>query len=186
MKRLFLILSSMLLAIVIISCSSENHKIKKALKSSIPIESVKDYKYKSHQIIETLLKSSVEDSVSKYEHSNIVTEMSIKSKRQIRDSYQKNLDDCRRKQMKTLCGLQSSYDILIRDWQRMLNDVNEEIVQDSLKIKTNNKKITFLRQHLDNTNSPIIFYVVRHDYQLAGVYYQENVTLDANYQLINY
>ena len=114
----------------------------------------------------------------------MVTEMSIKSKRQMRDSYQRNLDDCRRKQMNTLYWLQSSYDILIGDWQRMLNDVNEEIVQDSLKIKSNNKKIAFLRQHLDNTNSPIIFYVVRHDYQLAGVYYQENVTLDANYQLI--
>lgn len=176
----------MLLAIVIISCSSENHKIKKALKSSIPVESVKNYKYKSHQIIETLLKSSVEDSVSKYERSNMVTEMSIKSKKQMRDSYQRNLDDCRQEQMNTLYWLQSSYDRLIGDWQRMLKDVNEEIAQDSLKIKSNNKKIAFFRQHLDNTNSPIIFYVVRHDYQLAGVYYQENVTLDANYQLINY
>lgn len=186
MKRLFLILSFMLGVIAPTSCSSENHKIKKALKSSIPVESVKDYKYKSHQIIETLLKSSVEDSVSKYERSNMVTEMSIKRKEQMRDSYQRNLDNCRREQKNTLYWLQSSYDRLIEDWQSMLNDVNEEIAQDSLKIKTNNKKIALFRQHLDNTNSPIIFYVVRHDYQLAGGYYQENVILDANYQLISY
>ena len=184
MKRIFSILFFSIVAIAMISCSSENVKIKKALKSSIPVESIRNYKYKSHQIIETLLKSNVEDSIATYESANRVTEMSIERKNQMRDSYQTNLDDCRRQQRNTLYWLRSSYDGLIRDWQRMLDDVNEEIAEDSLKIKANNEKIEFFRHHLENTDSPIIFYVVRHEYQLSGAYRREDVTLDANYQLI--
>ena len=186
MKRFILILSSLLLVIGMISCSSESAKIKKALKSSIPIESVKKYKYKSHQIIETLLKSNVEDSISTYERLNKVAEMSINRKNLMRDSYLSNLDDCKREQRNTLYWLRSSYDGLIRDWQRMIDDVNEEIAEDSLRIKANNEKIAFFRQHLDNTTSPMICYVVRHNYQLAGAFHREDVTLDANYKLINY
>lgn len=182
-RVIFLSLFSFVL-ILIVSCSSENIKIKKALKATIPNEQLRDYKYKSHQILETLLSNNVEDSISSYETANTVKEMSIERKLKLKDSYQENLDDCRRKRQHTLSWLRGDYDSLIRDWQEMLEDVNEQIMEDSLEISSNNKKIAFFKQHLYNTNSPIIFYKILHEYQLNGAYHREEVMLDANYELI--
>lgn len=184
MKRIGSKLLIATLAIMMVGCNSENAKIKRALKSSIPVESVNNYKYKSHQIIETLLRGSVQDSISSYETSNRVTEMSIEHKNQMKDTYMENLEDCKRQKRNTLYWLRSSYDSIIRDWERMLGDVKEEIAEDSLKIAANNEKISFFRQHLENTDSPIVFYKVRHEYQLSGAYRREDVVLDANYQLV--
>ncbi len=184
MKRICSILLIAVTALSFVCCSSEDAKIKKALKLTIPADRVKEYKYKSHQIIETQLKSSIEDSISTYESSNRVVEMYLQNKFQRKNTYQENLDDCRRQQRNTLSWLRSSYNGLIRDWQRMLDDINVEIAGDSLKIKENNEKIAFFRHHLENTNSPIIFYKVRHEYQLSGAYRREDVVLDSNFNLI--
>ncbi len=184
MKRIGFIVLIAMQALIMIGCNSENAKIKRALKSSIPVELLNNYKYKSHQIIETLLRSSVQDSLSSYEISNRLAETSIDRKNQMKDTYLENLEDCKRQKRNTLYWLRSSYDIIIRDWERMLNDVEEEIAEDSLKIAVNNDKISFFRHHLDITDSPIIFYKIRHEYQLSGAYRREDVTLDANYQLV--
>lgn len=186
MKHLLHIFVSLILVSVIICCNSESAQIKRSLKSSIPIESVKLYKYKSHQIIETLLKNNVEDSISTYEQVNNVIEMSIDYKKQICNYYQSNLDDCIRKQKDTFYWMRDSYDALIKDWQRMIDGVNEKIAEDSLKIKSNNNRIALYRQYLDNTATPIVFYVVKHNYLLDGTSCLEYITLDANYKLINY
>lgn len=184
MKRTLILPLVMILTALLSSCSSEKAKIKRALKSTIPVESVKGYNYKSHQIIETLLSDSVKDSILSYESSNLVKEMSIKRKLQTKKSYQESLDDCREKRQNTLYWLRGSYDGLIRDWQKMLDDVNEKIAKDSLEISHNNEKIAFFQQNLEKTESPIIFYKVRHEYQLNGTYHREDVMLDANYELI--
>ena len=135
MRRICPILFVLVAAFSLTCCSSENTKIKKALKASIPAEKVKEYKYKSHQLIETQLKNSIEDSISTYESSNRVIERLLVNKYQRKDTYQENLDDCRRQQRNTLSWLSSSYNGLIRDWQRMLDDITEEIAEDSLKKK---------------------------------------------------
>lgn len=184
MKRKDISILLVLLSIIIAGCNSENSRIKKALKTSISTEQVKNYKYKSHQILETLLRNNVLDSISLYESRNHMAEISIARKQQMKQIYKEKLDDCLRQQHNTLYWLRSSYNSIIRDWQRMLDEAQVGIDEDSLTIVTISKRIEFFRQHLKETKSPIVFYKVRHEYLLNGAYRSEDVILDSNYQLI--
>ena len=49
MKKFIVAPIILMLTIFLLSCNSEDSKIKEALKSAIPTEMVKNYEYKSHQ-----------------------------------------------------------------------------------------------------------------------------------------
>ena len=184
MKNQVLLLTICLLSVV--GCSSEKAKIKKALKTTIPIEQVGEYKFKSYTITETLLKNNVEDSIASLNNRNMTKQMMIELQQQRRNGYIVSLEDCKRQKRNTLSWLRSSYDSIIRDWQRMIDETNQKIQQDSSVIIANNQKIAFFKDYLDKTKTPIVFYKVNHSYTLRGMIKNEDVMLDDNYKPVKY
>lgn len=158
--------------------------IKEALKSAIPAEMVNNYEYKSHQIVETILDSNIKDSISSLESASTVRIMLLEEKDQEREYYLAQIDQMKHQQQTTLPWLRSDYKGLIRDWQRMLDDVNREMKQDSLVMDSLNKRIDYFNSCIEGTDSPIIFYKVKHVYTLSGAYHCDEIVLDSKYQLV--
>ena len=184
MKKIILLFASYLLAIFMQSCDSENSKIKESLKSSVPAEMEKNYEYKSHQIIETILESNIKDSISSLESTNIAKEIFLEEKNKKKMYYLAQIDEMKRQQQKTLPWLRGDYRGLIRDWQRMLDDVNRDMKKDSLVMDSLKKRIDYFNSCIEGTDSPIIFYKVKHEYTLSGAYHCDEVVLDSKYQLV--
>ena len=134
--------------IFVFGCSSEKSKIKKALKSSIPIEQVGNYKFQSYTITETLLKSNIEDTISTLQSSNMAKQMIIDNQIRRREGYQSNLEDWKHQERTTLSWLRSSYDSVIRTWEEMIKEVNEKIQTDSSFIIANNQRIEFFQDYI--------------------------------------
>lgn len=174
----------LLLAIFMNSCNSEESQIKDALKSSIPTEIAKDYKYKSHQIVETILDSNIKDSISSLESANAVRVMLLEEKDKKKKYYLSQIDQMKRQQQTTLPWLRGDYRSLIRDWQRMLDDVNRDMKKDSLVMDSLIMRIDYFNRCIEGTDSPIIFYKVKHEYTLSGAYHCDEVVLDSKYQLV--
>ena len=185
MKRLFVISLFAFFLLSLTGCSTEKSKIRAALKSSIPVESIKQYKFKAYQITETQLRNSIQDSISTLRTEIEGIESSISQQRKLMASYKSSLEDCRRQQRNTLYWLSGTYDRLISEWQELIDNANKTIADDSTRLAKTNDRIAFYQTHLNSTDSPIIFYKIRHDYELSGAYRREDVTLDANYQLIH-
>ena len=173
-----------LLSIFMYSCNSEESKIKDALKNSIPVEMVKDYEYKSHQILETILDSNIKDSISSLESKIAVRIMLLEEKDEKRKYYLAQIDEMKRQQQTTLPWLRGDYKGLIKDWQRMLDDANKDMKKDSLIMDSINKRIDCLNNYIEGADSPIIFYKIKHEYMLSGAYHCDEVVLDSKYQLV--
>lgn len=182
MNNRVLVLSLCLLSVL--GCSSEKSNIKKALKSSIPTEQVGEYKFKDYIITETLLKNNVEDSISTLKNQNLAKQATIESQKRLREGYLTNLEDCKRQQRTTLYWLRSSYNSIIRDWEKMIKESNEKIQMDSSAVVANNQRISFFQSYLDKTKNPIVFYKVRHSYTLRGAIKSDDVLLDEDYNLV--
>lgn len=144
MKKFALPYFILLLSIFMFSCNSEDSMIKDALKSAIPAEMVKNYEYKSHQIVETILDSNIKDSISSLESAVVAKEIMLEEKDKKKKYYLSQIDEMRRQQQTTLPWLRGDYRGLIRDWQRMLDDVSREMKQDSLVMDSLNKRIDYL------------------------------------------
>lgn len=184
MKKFTLPYFILLLSIFMYSCNSEDSKIKEALKSTIPTEVVKNYEYKSHQIVETILDSNIKDSISALESDNTVKIMLLEEKDKKKEYYLAQIAQMKHQQQTTLPWLRGDYRGLIRDWQRMLDDVNREMKQDSLVMDSLNKRIDYFNDCIEGADSPIIFYKVKHEYMLSGAYHCDEVVLDSKYQLV--
>ena len=105
----------LILVVLTFSCNSEESKIKEVLKSTIPVEMAKNYKYKSHQITETVLESNIKDSISSLESANYVKEMFLEEKNKKKTYYLAQIDEMKRQQQTTLPWLRGDYRGLIRD-----------------------------------------------------------------------
>ena len=66
----------------------------------------------------------------------------------------------------------------------MLDDVNREMKKDSLEMDSVNQRIDYFNSCIEGTDSPIIFYKVKHEYTLSGAYHCDEVILDSKYQLV--
>lgn len=175
------------LLLILGSCSSEESKIKDSLKKSIPIENRNLYQFKSYTIVASLLKSSIEDSISNLEISNRVLQMKIDGENQLKESYVSNLKDCEYQKRNTLPWLRSSYDSLIQDWQEMIDKSVAQIHADSCIIAKNDKEIQSFRTYIeraDSAKSPVIFFKMHHTYTLNGAMKREDVLLDFEYQIV--
>lgn len=184
MKKFIVAPIILMLTIFLLSCNSEDSKIKEALKSAIPTEMVKNYEYKSHQIVETILDSNIKDSISALESANTVKIMLLEEKDKKKEYYLAQIAQMKRQQQTTLPWLRGDYRGIIRDWQRMLDDVNREMKQDSLVMDSLNKRIDYFNGCIEGADSPIIFYKVKHEYMLSGAYHCDEVVLDSRYQLV--
>ena len=184
MKNYFISAIIPMLTIFLFSCNSEDSKIKDALKSTIPSEMTKNYQYKSHQVLETILDSNIKDSISSVESKITVREMFLEEKNEKKDYYLAQIDEMKRQQQTTLPWLRGDYRGLIRDWQRMLDDVNKEMKQDSVFMDSLNNRIDYFNSCIEDADSPIIFYKIKHEYMLSGAYHCDEVVLDSKYQLV--
>ena len=184
MKKLFVPSVLFMLSFFMFSCDTEESMIKESLKSAIPAEMVKNYEYKSHQIIETILDSNIKDSISSLESANVAKEIMLEEKDKKKKYYLSQIDEMRRQQQTTLPWLRGDYRGLIRDWQRMLDEVNMDMKKDSIVMDSLNKRIDYFNSCIEGTDSPIIFYKVKHEYMLSGAYHCDEVVLDSKYQLV--
>lgn len=123
----------LLFVITMTSCSNEEIRIKRALKLSIPEYLKAEYKYDSHILLETLLKSNLTDSIASIEqdiqyHKQI---MKLDSIRLV--DIKHNLHESREQKASTLYYLRSAYDDIIeslRKWrtkwkQKLANTSNQ-------------------------------------------------------------
>jgi len=185
MKKIIIPSMFLMLTTFMCGCDSEDSKIKESLKSTVPAEMVENYEYKSHQITETVLDSNIKDSISSLESLNIAKEMLLEDKYKKKTFYLAKIDEMKHQQQTTLPWLRGDYRNIIRDWQRMLDDINREMKEDSLEMDSVNKRIDYFKNCIEGTDSPIIFYKIKHEYMLSGAYHCDEVMLDSKYQIVN-
>lgn len=181
MKRILLFLC---IIVVLGSCSSEKSNIKRALKSSVPQELIKEYKFKEYTVLETILEMNLKDSIAAQESKIKVNELMMKSDSTRLLGYQAEIQSCKYQQATTLSWLRSSYNSIIRTYEDMANDVIEKLEEKSAE---NDECRRIIRKHEDaisSTDSPIIYYKVRHNYTIHGAIRDTVVTLDSKYQLV--
>ena len=183
MRLLGIILLSVLL---ICSCSREDSKIKDGLRSSISVEQVQNYKLKEYIIVETILDVNIKDSINKYLGDIRVNEELIKYDSLRLKPILFNIEECKEQKANTLYYLRSSYDDLIIDYKKMSDEIEQDIQEKQNKNKNNRIKIEKFKQVLETANSPIIYYKIKHIYNLGGMRKEEIVTLDFNYKYINF
>ena len=185
MKNRICVVIIFLSAAFLMGCSSETRRIKKALRETIPVELLSQYKLKSYSIIGTLLENNVKDSIIRYQRNKSILEQNIQDQKAFIRLYEKNIEDCRLERSRTLYWLRGSYDNLIDDYQRMIQDAEGKINNDSLLLIHNEERIAFYEKSLVQAQSPIIFYIIQHNYSIDGLNRNERVVLDSDYNLTN-
>lgn len=183
MKLLGTIIVSMLL---ICSCSTQDSKIKDGLRSSIPVERKQGYEFKEFTIIETILDVNIKDSINKYLGDIKVNEELIKYDSLRLKPILSNIEECEENRANTIYYLRSTYDGLIRDYNKMCDEILQDIQEKENMNKTYRIKIDKLKHLLETVNTPIVYYKIKHIYNLDGMRKEEIVTLDFNYKYINF
>lgn len=116
-----------ILTISFASCTSENAKIKKALKASVSEALRSEYKYDSHLLLETILKSNLTDSISAFKLDIETTRDMMRLDSLRLSNIRNNMADCRRQRANTLYFLRSTYDDLIEDYEEMEEGIIEKL-----------------------------------------------------------
>ena len=172
------------LFVLLVSCTSEEAKLKNALITSIP-ESVKDeYQYESHVLLETLLKSNLTDSIISLRAEIITNETLMQMDSTRLADIQSSIDECEELRANTMYFLKSSYDQIIDDYEDMADDIIEKIEGYQNEIDLCQSKIDFLSNAMSETESPIVFYMVRHTYRLRGMYRDTTVYINSKYEIV--
>lgn len=167
-----------------VSCTSEEGKLKKALIASIP-ESVKsEYQYESHVLLETLLKSNLTDSISSLRAEIITNETLMQMDSTQLANIQSSIDECEELRANTMYFLKSSYDQIIDDYEDMAADIIEKIEGYQSEIGLCESKIDFLSNAMSETESPIVFYKVKHTYRMRGMYRDTIVYINSKYEIV--
>ncbi len=184
MKRLFCIFLPWLIVVLCASCTSEETKLKKALIASIP-ESVKsEYQYDSHVLLETLLKSNLTDSISSLRAEIITNETLIEMDSTRLAEILSSIDECEALRANTMYFLRSSYDQIIDDYEDMAADIIEKIEDYQSCISSCESKIEYLSNAMYETDSPIVFYKVKHTYKMRGMYRDTIVYINSKYEIV--
>lgn len=176
--------STIVLALLLCSCSSSDSKIKKSLENSISVDLVQGYELQEYMVLETILDINIKDSIAQYRSKLMTNEFMIHSDSVRLKPILANMNDCKRQRASTFYSLRSTYDRLIRDYEKMHDDIMQEIQEKEEDNKTLNSKIENLEAVLESLNSPIVYYKIKHIYDLNGMRKEEIVTLDSNYKFI--
>ena len=176
---------TVLLTISLVSCSTEERKIREALKVSVPEDIRKEYKFKEYKIIETILKENIQDSISK---ARAVVESYNKSKEVYKNligDYDRQIEKCRQQRASTLYYLRGTYDLLIDDYEDLKDDAEEKLDEMNKEIESSKSKIERWNKCIEENESPILFYLVRHTYMLRGAIKEKIEILDSEYKLVD-
>lgn len=183
MKR-FYSLVLVILVMSLVSCTSEDAKIKKALKASVAESVQSEYKYDSHILLETILKSNLTDSISSFKIDISTTRDLMRLDSLRLDNIRNNMADCRRQRANTMYFLRHTYDDLIEDYEEMEEDIIEKLNERNREILEKEAKVAFWSQSMYETDSPIVFYKVKHAFKMRGVYRDTVVLLNSKYEIV--
>lgn len=181
MKKCLLVL---LLLPICYSCSFENSAIKKSLKNTINPKLVKEYKLQEYKIIETITVDNLTDSIYQIEAKKNRNEKLIDLYLEKIQDYKNNIADCERQKRKTLSWLRSDYDMIISDYERMQSEAESEIEAFEKEDKELNNRLRRYKTAIEESKSPIIYYVIQHNYTIRGANKNEIVYLDTDYCVV--
>lgn len=166
-----------------ISCTNEDTKIKKALINSIPKSLYGEYKYHSHLLLETILKSNLTDSLLSLKIAIGTTRDLMRSDSLRLYNIRYNIADSKRQRANTLYSMRSIYDDIIEDYEEMEAEIVTNLESKNNQIAEKESRIAFWSQAMANTNSPIMFYKVKHSYKLRGMYRDTVVLLTSKFEI---
>lgn len=168
------------------ACTSENGKIKTALKSHFTTQQSIGYHYVDHFLMETILNINLLDSIADIKSQIDNVSMKIRPDSTYLLSIQENIKDCKTKRANTLYYLRHLYDDLIDD----LKEREKEILYSISKNKTSrdslNGKVKFFESYITSPDVTVAFYVVKHTYELNGMLKEDVILIDNNYNVINF
>ena len=137
MKKLFRCFYIVVITLLV-SCTSEEKKIKNALYTSIPDAIRNEYQYNSHLLLETILKSNLTDSISELKAKIITNESFMQMDSARLREIQSNINECKSLRANTMYFLRSTYDNIIDEYEDMAEDIEEKLSERQTKIDDNN------------------------------------------------
>jgi len=167
-----------------VSCNTEDRKIKKALKESAINKGAK-YELSEYRVVETILKSNLEDTISSRKISIMVQEELMEMDSIMLNSYIVKRDECKNQKQNTLSYLASSYNSLIRDYQKWIDEQEEKLNEKQTVIDSIRDNIQELESLILAAKTPLVYYVIWHQYNLDNKYIEEKVFLNAEYKVFN-
>lgn len=183
MKK-FYVCSILAIFAICVSCNSEDAMIKKALKASIKESLKSEYKYDSHLLLETILKMNLTDSISSYKADIRSSEEMMRLDSLRLDEIRYNIRDCKSQKANTLYFLRSMYDSLIEEYEEMEMELTSKLDERKSEILEKESKIKFWSQAMAETDSPIVFYKVKHAYKMRGIHQDTVVVLNSKYEIV--
>lgn len=181
--RIFIkVIFALLISFGLFSCNTGDRKIKKALKECALKEGTK-YKLTEYKIVETILKSNLEDSIKSSEVSIKVEKEMMKLDSLMLNKYIAERDQCKMQQKNTLWHLSSSYDSIIEDWQKMIDEQEEKLKEKQEKIDKIKEGIKGWESLILKAETPVIYYIIKHQYILDGKHIGKKVLLTTEYEI---
>lgn len=165
------------------SCDSEGRNIKKALKESA-LENGTKYKFTKYKIVETILRTNIEDSIKSGNVSILVQKKMMRLDSVILNQYFGEREQCKIQKRNTVWHLASAYDNLIEDWQKMIDKQEEKLKLKQEEIDKIEDANRIWKSLIENTDSAIIYYVIKHQYVLDGKHIEENILLTTEFETI--
>jgi len=186
MKRTHILLKVVIVLTIfhgLVSCNSEDRKIKKALKENSLTDGTK-YKLTEYRIVETILKTNLEDSIKSCNVSIQVQKEMMKMDSLMINKYIGEREQCKKQKQNTVWHLASTYASLIEDWQDMIDEQEEKLKEKQEEIDKINDNIKSWESLILNTDSPIIYYVIRHQYILDEKHIEKIVLLTTEFEIL--
>jgi len=165
----------------VVSCNSEDRRIKRALKE-YALQEGRKYKLDRYQISETILKSNLEDSISISKISIKLREEKMGADSLLLNNLIEQREQCKIQQRNAPYHLAYLYNSLIRDWQKMVDDQEERLNEKQKKIEEINADIEKWQTLISEAKTPIVYYVIKAFYTLDGKYYEKVVLLNTEYK----
>ncbi|MCE5179770.1 MAG: hypothetical protein LLF81_11595 [Porphyromonadaceae bacterium] len=186
MKRIHLLLKVLIVLALfhgLVSCNSEDRKIKKALKENALTDGTK-YKLTEYRIIETILKTNLEDSITSGNISIRTQKEMMKMDSLMLKKYIGEREQCIIQKQNTLRYLASTYDGLIEDWQEMIDEQEEKLNEKQEEIDKIKDKVKSWESLIQNSYSPVIYYIIKHQYVLDEKHIERKVLLTTDFQIL--
>jgi len=93
-------------------------------------------------------------------------------------------EQCKSQKQNTLWHLASTYDNLIDDWQEMIDEQGEKLELKQTEIDKIEDKIKIWESLIENTDSPVIYYVIKHQYILDEKHIEKNILLTTEFETL--
>lgn len=183
MKRILFLLCFSIIIGSFFSCDTKDSAIKKVLEEEALAHGEK-YELLDYRLIESVLISTIEDSISSTRLLVSTKERRIDADSTRLISLYSQRRDCQRKKASTIPYLVSTWDSLIRDYDKMIKDAETDIENAKAHINNSREKIRYFEEILTYAEEPIAYYVYYHSYRLDGKVCEDEVFLTTKNEII--